>query len=585
MALAFDFGSITNVLSDLDQSGVRWVGKASKWGTAAEAQGLIDAIDRCKILRFLNLEGNTLGVEAAGAIAKALEKHPELQQALWKDLFTGRMKEEIPIALKALGQGMITAGAQLTVLDCSDNALGPNGMVGLVDLLKSATCYSLKELKLNNCGLGIEGGTMLAKALLEGHAGSKATGKPLALKVFIAGRNRLENAGAKALSEMFATIGTLEQIEMPQNGIYHPGITALSEAFKGNPNLRILNLNDNTIGPRGAAALADALVYLQQLREINFGDCLLKTRGALLIGEALHEEHLQIELLDFGFNEIGPEGGLALVNAAANKERLRSIVLNGNAFGDECCEQMIELMDDYGRADAFGPLDEDAGDNEEDDEDEDEEVSEEEEEEEEPNEDEDNDETDEETAEGYDDEQPHEDEDEESLLIRRRDHTVNDTSTVSIDLDATIPNTIESFCHVNFPTETMFLSLPDTDLAAGFREYLAEATAQNNDYLTHVAFTILKCSELAEQHPKALAVAIALYHDAFDYARANQKMTKLRDFILIQLGLLKSEEPYKPTYNVQSCRYALRMALDQQVVPEEEQMIFRTFLDRIGQNE
>lgn len=108
------------------------------------AQALIDAIDRCKVLRFLNLEGNTLGVEAAGAIAKALEKHPELQQALWKDLFTGRMKEEIPIALKALGQGMITAGAHLTVLDCSDNALGPNGMVGLVDLLKSVTCYSLK---------------------------------------------------------------------------------------------------------------------------------------------------------------------------------------------------------------------------------------------------------------------------------------------------------------------------------------------------------------------------------------------------------------------------------------------------------
>lgn len=83
-------------------------------------------------------------MEAAQGIAKALEKHPELKEALWKDLFTGRMKTEIPIALKAMGQGMITAGAQLTVLDCSDNALGPNGMTGLVDLLQSTACYTLQ---------------------------------------------------------------------------------------------------------------------------------------------------------------------------------------------------------------------------------------------------------------------------------------------------------------------------------------------------------------------------------------------------------------------------------------------------------
>ena len=43
-------------------------------------------------------------------------------------------------------------------LDLSDNAFGPNGMEGLVDFLKSESCYSLKELRLNNNGLGITGG-------------------------------------------------------------------------------------------------------------------------------------------------------------------------------------------------------------------------------------------------------------------------------------------------------------------------------------------------------------------------------------------------------------------------------------------
>lgn len=104
----------------------------------------MDAINACKVLEFLNLEGNTLGVGAANAIAGALEKHPELKRALWKDLFTGRLKTEIPQALESMGKGMVKAGTKLTILDCSDNALGPNGMKGLVDLLKSPTCYSLQ---------------------------------------------------------------------------------------------------------------------------------------------------------------------------------------------------------------------------------------------------------------------------------------------------------------------------------------------------------------------------------------------------------------------------------------------------------
>ncbi|XP_053674991.1 ran GTPase-activating protein [Anopheles nili] len=591
----FDLGSITSALTDLDQLGVKWVGKASKWGTEAQAKDLIDAINACPDMRFLNLEGNTLGVDAAKGIAKALEKHPELKRALWQDLFTGRMKEEIPLALKALGQGMITAGAQLTVLDCSDNALGPNGMVGLVDLLKSTTCFTLQELKLNNCGLGIEGGTMLAKALLDGHSGSQKAGKPLALKVFIAGRNRLENSGAAALSTMFAAIGTLEQIEMPQNGIYYKGIEALSEAFKVNTNLRILNLNDNTIGPKGAAALSEALQPLVHLKEINFGDCLLKTRGAILIGEALHEAHTDLEVLDFGLNEIGSDGGFALVNAAANKHKLRSLVLNGNQFGEECCEQLEELMQEYGRVNVI-ELEEDAGDideeeeeEEEDDdnEEEDEDVSDEEEEE---DDDEDGDETvqdeEDENVEGYGEGEPNEEREsaEESLLLRMKDQSVKanlDSSTVSIDLDSTLPHTVDSFCRQNFPSATLFESLPDKDKVTAFREYLN--AIPKDDYLVHVAFTILKCSDLSEQQPEALNVALALYKDAFAFAKANKRLRSLRNFVLIQLGLLKSEDrSFRPSYNMQMCQQVLRAAIKQNLIPEEETNMFETFFTLKG---
>lgn len=50
-------------------------------------------------MEYLNLEGNTLGVNAAEAISNALENQSAMKKALWKDMFTGRKKDEIPIAL------------------------------------------------------------------------------------------------------------------------------------------------------------------------------------------------------------------------------------------------------------------------------------------------------------------------------------------------------------------------------------------------------------------------------------------------------------------------------------------------------
>ncbi len=43
------------------------------------AKEIVEAIEKCKTLKTLKLEGNTLGVESAKAISKALEKHPEFE--------------------------------------------------------------------------------------------------------------------------------------------------------------------------------------------------------------------------------------------------------------------------------------------------------------------------------------------------------------------------------------------------------------------------------------------------------------------------------------------------------------------------
>ncbi|XP_052748230.1 ran GTPase-activating protein 1 [Galleria mellonella] len=327
---SFDLNSISTALSDPSRtiSGVDFSGKSLKLDTEKDAQPIVDAINTCPDLHYLTLTGNTLGVAAAQAIAKALEHHPELKVARFSDMFTGRMKTEIPPALSALGDGMIAAGARLSVLDLSDNAFGPIGVEGLVKLLQSDVCDHLQELRLNNNGLGISGARLLAKAL---------STNPRKLKVFIAGRNRLENEGSTALAKVFQQMGTLEELAMPQNGIYHVGISALSEAFKQNPRLACLNLNDNTIGAKGAAAIAAALPTLKNLKSINFGDCLLKSKGARALAKAFKDNTALLESLDVSHNEIGREAVMELVDAITptqdSASRLARVVLAGNSLG------------------------------------------------------------------------------------------------------------------------------------------------------------------------------------------------------------------------------------------------------------
>uniref|UniRef100_A0A8B9H7D5 Ran GTPase-activating protein 1 n=1 Tax=Astyanax mexicanus TaxID=7994 RepID=A0A8B9H7D5_ASTMX len=318
-------------------------------------------IDQFRGLRALRLEGNTIGVEAAHAIAKALETHNELECCHWSDMFTGRLRSEIPPALKSLGSALITSGARLTELDLSDNAFGPDGVKGIETLLKSPVCHTLKELRLNNCGMGIGGGIILASALTECYKQSSAMGSPLKLKVFIAGRNRLENDGATALARAFQMIGSLEEVHMPQNGINHPGITALATAMQHNPNLRVLNLNDNTFTKRGAVAMAQALKHLRSIQVVNFGDCLVRTEGAIAIAAALREGLTVIKELNLSFGEITEAAALVLARALKDKPDLKKLDLNGNCLGEDGCEALKEAMESVDKSDVLGSLSDDEG--------------------------------------------------------------------------------------------------------------------------------------------------------------------------------------------------------------------------------
>jgi Ran GTPase-activating protein 1 len=150
---------------------------------------IVEAVEGCERMVTLCLEGNTLGVEAAKELAKSLESQPFVENVLFNNLFTGRLKSEIPEVLLYMTSGLMLSSAKLDTLDLSDNAIGPVGMPSLLPFLESHSCETLKTLRLNNCGLGVGGGQILAKGLV----------RLKSLKTLVCGRNRLEILGSQAI--------------------------------------------------------------------------------------------------------------------------------------------------------------------------------------------------------------------------------------------------------------------------------------------------------------------------------------------------------------------------------------------------
>ncbi|XP_073448741.1 ran GTPase-activating protein 1 isoform X2 [Aquarana catesbeiana] len=509
-------------------------GKTLKLNTAEDAENVIQEIKEYEGLQALRLEGNTVGVEAAKAIAKALENKSDLKRCHWSDMFTGRLRSEIPPALISLGEALMRAGAQLTELDLSDNAFGPDGVRGFEALLKSLACFTLQELKLNNCGMGIGGGKILATALIECHRKSSLLGKPLALKVFVAGRNRLENDGATALADAFRLIGTLEEVHMPQNGITHPGITALAEAFKSNPLMKVINLNDNTFTDKGGIAMAEALKTLRQVEHINFGDCLVRSKGALAIASALKGGLHKLKELNLSFCEIKRDAALTLAESVEDKSELERLDLNGNNFGEEGCEHIQEILDGFNMASVLGSLSDDEGDDDEEDEADNDEEEEDEEEEEEGEEDDDEEEDNEDDEERGDDEE----EDEEKVELSKKIPEPESPPTA-----APLPP-VDASIFLSFPS-------PEKLLRMGPKRSTIGAQTDVTDTEKVVQAFIQISSVYRDEQAVKTAVeetVDCLMKKAFGSSvfQADMFVTSL----LVRMGLLKSEDKIKPVLHL-----------------------------------
>ncbi|XP_049602002.1 ran GTPase-activating protein 1 isoform X2 [Syngnathus scovelli] len=530
-------------------------GQGRKLDDSKSVEEIVKDIENFEGLQALRLEGNTVGVEAAKAIAKALETKSLFKCCYWSDMFTGRLRSEIPPALNSLGDALMLAGAKLTVLDLSDNAFGPDGVKGIEQLLKSSSCYTLQELRLNNCGMGIGGGKILAASLIECHKKSSAEGPPLSLKVFIAGRNRLENDGATALAQAFQLMGSLEEIHMPQNGINHPGVKALATAVQHNPNLRTLNLNDNTFTEKGAIAMAQALKHLRSIQVINFGDCLVRPVGAAAIAETVSEGLPILKELNLSFGEITEDAALAVAHAVKNKNQMEKLDLNGNCLGEDGCKVLRDFMEDSNMAELLVSLSDDEG-----------EPGDDEDEDDGDDDDEDDEEVDEEEEEEEEDEEDEEEEEEEE------EQDLNVCSKFSTPPSAQRPPDVSSF--LSFPSPDKLLRLGSK--RAALIEQQVDVTDAGKTAEAFLKIASVYKEDNSEVKSAVLESVDALLRKAFSSIQGYNFVSSL----LVLLGLIKSEDKVKPVLVVSGHLQALEHAVRQDYFPKESVAVLEAFMSR-----
>jgi len=314
-----------------------------KFDTAEDVQILINDINEKfsneKLLN-IDLSGNTFGIEASQALAACLAKHDEIEVVNMSDCFTGRMLEEIPPALIAFGDALVDK-KNLKELNLSDNAFGPNGAKPLQKLLSNNNYIQI--LKLNNNGLGIEGGNCIASYLLAAQEKNVKENKTSSLQTLIAGRNRLENGSMEKLSEALAAHGTIKTLRIPQNGIRSEGITLLLNKLKTCKDIEVLDLQDNTFkkvtdddeeileGENGSSALANALPSWPKLKVLNVGDCLLGKKGGKIVS-ALASGFNDLEEINFTYGELVEKDALELSKCIPKLPNLKKIELDGNCF-------------------------------------------------------------------------------------------------------------------------------------------------------------------------------------------------------------------------------------------------------------
>jgi Ran GTPase-activating protein 1 len=335
------------------------VEKQKKYNTFEDCAELVKELKSDQKYEVLEFSGATFSLEACKLIAENLQSHP-IKIANFNDMFTGKKSDEIPHAVKHLMDAL--RNKEVSSLDWSDNAFGPNGVRGFIDYMAGNTiCVSLN---INNTGLGPEGGRLVANGL-KGYTLAQYDSNDLSkytpaqyckLEKFIAGRGRLEDVGIIALSQAFEAMKSLKILYLPQSGITPKGMISLAKALKDNNNLEELNLYDNNIGKKsGATEMITAISGMKRLKLLNLGDCMLGIKAVTALAKVLKTMNT-LEELDLSYDGVNDDTVKVLQEVIENNPNLRVLNLNGNHMTSNGIKEIKKSLEKVDKSNALMTL-------------------------------------------------------------------------------------------------------------------------------------------------------------------------------------------------------------------------------------
>ncbi|XP_038656880.1 NACHT, LRR and PYD domains-containing protein 3-like [Scyliorhinus canicula] len=229
---------------------------------------------------------------------------------------------------KALAQSTVGSmetfkfcGLRLTPIDC----VVLSHVIGL--------CNSIKHLNLENCFIQYEGIQRLGPVLHK-------------CRELRLGRNKLEDAGVKLLSEALRNPDCkIQKLELKSNALTDACAEDLASALSTNQSLTILSLSNNKLGDAGVKLLSVALKNPEcKIQTLVLKNNSLTNSCTEDLASTLSSNRSLTDLI-LGGNKLGDAGVKLLSGALRNPEcKIQKLLLWDVGITDSCAEDLISAL-------------------------------------------------------------------------------------------------------------------------------------------------------------------------------------------------------------------------------------------------
>lgn len=156
----------------------------------------------------------------------------------------------------------------------------------------------------------------------------------------------LSDAQAQALGEMLVRTTCIKELSFERAGIgqFYGSFLLFCSALEQNGSLEILDLTENGLGSKGVEKLSSALQVHKALRELHLAGNHIGCTGATHVS-AMLKTNKGISTLDLAENSIGNQGLLALLEGMKLNRALLTVNLRRNRIGPECEEKIAAALD------------------------------------------------------------------------------------------------------------------------------------------------------------------------------------------------------------------------------------------------